>query len=140
MAAEINKASVRRFFEEGINKGNFAVLKEIVAKNYVINDPQSLSNLLGPELLERHTILLRTAFADFHYEINDIFGEDTKVAVRWTFHGTHTGEYMRIAPTGRNVTITGITIFRVVDGKIQESWNNTDDLGMNHQLLGTSAH
>lgn len=56
------------------------------------------------------------------------------VVTRWTFRGTHTGELMGIAPTGKQVTVTGISIDRVVGGKIVEEWNEMDDLGMMEQL------
>ena len=67
-------------------------------------------------------------------ELDDIAREGDKVVIRQTYCGTHTGEFMSIAPTGKQVTTTGITIFRLANGKIAEIWANYDQLGMMQQL------
>ena len=72
--------------------------------------------------------------ADRQSTIEDQIAEGDMVVTRWTFRGTHTGELMGIAPTGKQVTVTGISIDRVVGGKIVEEWNEMDDLGMMEQL------
>ena len=70
----------------------------------------------------------------FAYCDEDQIAEDDKVVTRWTAVGSHQGELMGIPPTGRRVTVTGITINRIVGGKIMETWNNYDALGQLQQL------
>ncbi len=77
---------------------------------------------------------LRAAFPDLHQTIEEQISEGDKVAYRWTARGTHQGGLMGIAPTGNRVTFTGISIARLVDGKIEEIWENHDALGMMQQL------
>jgi predicted ester cyclase len=78
--------------------------------------------------------MYRGAFPDGHTTVEDSIAEGDKVAYRWTFRGTHRGELMGILPTERQVTITGITVDRISGGKIEEEWNNFDQLGMLQQL------
>ena len=73
-------------------------------------------------------------WADIHCIIEDIFGEGDKVAIRWTWSGSHKGELMGIAPTGKRVTMTGISIMHIVDGKVAKEWTEMDTLGMMQQL------
>jgi steroid delta-isomerase-like uncharacterized protein len=76
----------------------------------------------------------RGAFPDFYSTIDDQIAEGDGVATRWTMHGTHEGEFRGIAPTGKQITVTAIGIFRFSDGKVVESWDNFDQLGMMRQL------
>ena len=130
---EENKASVRLAFEEGWNKGNLTTVDEDVATNYVLHDPFS-GEVKGPEGYKQYVKMYRNAFPDLHFTVEDQIAEGDKVVTRWTCTGTHRGELMGIAPTGKLGTITGITIYRFSGGKIQESWSNWDDLGMLQQL------
>jgi predicted ester cyclase len=78
--------------------------------------------------------MLEPYFSDSHIAAADIIGEGDKVVVRWTWTGTHTGEFMGIPPTGRHIAIKGISIHRFADGKFVESWASYDALGMMQQL------
>ncbi len=77
---------------------------------------------------------LHSAFPDVHMDVEDMIAEGDKVVARVSVSGTHQGEFMGIDPTGNRVTITGIDILRIVDGKVVEHWGNFDDLGMLQQL------
>jgi predicted ester cyclase len=68
----------------------------------------------------------RTAFPDVTLIIDDILAEGNKVTVRWTARGTHKGELMRIPPTGKEVTLTGISVVRIAGGKVAEHWVTWD--------------
>jgi len=119
--AEDNQALVRRFLEEVINQGKLAVIDEVVASDYVghgIGAPE----VKGSEGLKQRLTLLRTAFPDVHITVDDMVAAGDKVATRTTFHGTHKGEYLGIAPTGKTITAPGIGIMRIANGKIQENW------------------
>lgn len=133
MSVEENKANARRAVAEFWNKGNMALFDEFWATNYVNHDPSN------PEVrdfngFKKWVIAVRNAFPDLNITIEDIIAEGNKVVTRWTFSGTHKGEFGEIPPTGKQVTMTGITIDRIADDKVVESWWNGDDLGMMQQL------
>jgi predicted ester cyclase len=79
------------------------------------------------------------SFAHMNCTAEDIIAEGDKVAIRWSWRGIHKGEYMGIAPTGKQVTMTGISILRIVGGKIVEEWGESDNLGFMEQL-GAKIH
>lgn len=134
MNNEINKSILRRYFDEGWNKGRLEVLDEIVAANYVNHDPFVPGLPPGPEGLKPIFAGLRAAFADLHYTIEDMISDGDKVVTRWTMRGTHTGDLMGIPPTGKQVIIGGMQIERIADGKIVEHWRKSDELGLMQQL------
>ena len=74
------------------------------------------------------------AFPDIHFTINDQISEDDKVATRWTFRGTHQGEFMGVTATGKEITVSGVNISRHSNGKYVEDWGNWDGLGALQQL------
>jgi predicted ester cyclase len=88
----------------------------------------------GPESARASIAALRAVFPDIHFTLEDVLVDRDKVIVRWTCHGTHKGEFRRIAPTGTQVTFTGITIYRVVNGKIVERWSEEDGISLLQQL------
>ena len=77
---------------------------------------------------------LYTAFPDIHFTLHDMVVEGNKVAVRFTFSGTHKGEFMGIPPTNKKMTTSGIYIDRIAGGKFAESWVRYDTLGLMQQL------
>jgi steroid delta-isomerase-like uncharacterized protein len=130
--SEQNKAAIRRWLEEGINQGNLAALDELVAPNYVYHGPGM--ELRGPEALKQLVAVFRTAFPDLHTTIDDMVAEGDKVVTRWTATGTHRGEFMGMAPTGRSMTLPIIVITRFEAGKAVEDWEVYDGLGLMQQL------
>src|SRR5918993_3012224 len=134
MAAEENKTTFRRYVEEVTNKGNLNVVDEIFGR-YVSHQPDGHTEERGPEDVKRFIGEFRQAFPDFFSTIEDQIGEGDKVVTRWRASGTHQGEFRGIAPTGKPVAITGIGVFRFSDeGKVVESWDNLDELGMMQQM------
>jgi steroid delta-isomerase-like uncharacterized protein len=133
MSAE-NKTLVRRWFKEIWSKGNLAVADQIVAPNYANHDPAGPMPESGREGLKKHVTAYRTALADLTFTIDDALAEGNKVTVRWTARSTHKGVLMGIAPTGKPVTVTGISVVRVTGGKVAEHWVTWDALGMMQQL------
>ena len=132
MAPEENKALIRRVIEEIWNQGNMAVVDELYATDCVRHtQPEDTYGLEG---LRQSLTMQRTAFPDFHFTIEDIMAEGDKVAFRWTYRGTHKGEYMGIAPTGKQLTMPGISIIRIAGGKIVEVWAEMDMLGLLQQI------
>ncbi len=133
MSIEENKAIELRFLEEVVNKGNLAVIDELCAANFV--DHTALPGLAPDrEGYKQFFAMSRSALPDFHSTLEDMIAEGDKVAERFTGRGTHKGEWMGIAPTGKQVTIQGMAIHRITDGKIVENWANMDMLGVMVQL------
>jgi len=131
MSTEENKAMDRRFFEEVWNRGNLAVVDELMSSDFKSHDPTIAAGSAG---FKHFVSLFRAAFPDVHITIEDQLAEGDKVVTRWTARGTHKGDLMGIAPTGKQVTVTGINIGRVEGGKFVEGWFNIDDLGLLQQL------
>jgi len=131
MSTEENKASERRFFE-GWNQGNTAVFDELIAADFRAHDPSGPIN--GLEEYKQFFTTYRTAFPDIHFTIEDQLAEGEMVVTRWTGTGTQQGPLMGIPPSGKRVSITGITITRYVNDKAVESWGSYDTLGMLQQI------
>ena len=128
-----NKALTQRFVQEAFNKGNLDVADEVYSPNFVSYESAGPVER-DPEYVKGFVGMYRGAFPDGHTTVEDSIAEGDKVAYRWTFRGTHRGELMGILPTERQVTITGMTVDRISGGKIEEEWNNFDQLGMLQQL------
>ena len=133
MSTEENKAMLHRVYEEAFNKGDLAVLDDLLAADYVLH-MAGLQEYKGAEGFKEMITALRSAFPDFNITVNDMVAEGDKVAHRYTWQGTHKGDFMGIAPTGKQVTVTGITISHFAGGKEGEAWSNIDSLGMLQQL------
>lgn len=127
-----NKMLARKVFEDIQSQGNLALVDEIVAGDYVGHTP--LDDIHGPEGAKQYDAMLREAFPDLQITVEDQIAEGDKAVTRWTFRGTHKGEFQGMPPTGKQVTMTGITIFRIANSKIVEGWNNPDLLGLLQQL------
>ena len=133
MSTEENKAITRRWTDEVWSKGSLAAMNELLATNFVFNwaPPGVASDWEG----YKQTVTMEfAAFPNLHFTTEDMVAEGDKVVVRWTGRFTHKGEYMGIAPTGKQVTMTGISILRIVGGKIMEEWTEMDMLGLMQQL------
>lgn len=132
--SEQNKAVIRRLFEEVINKGNLSVADELFTSNYEHHDPSSPDFGRGPESAKKRATLYRNAFPDLRMTIEDIIAEGETVMTRWSSRGTHKGELRGIAPTGNQVNVSGVTVARLANGKIAESYVSWDALGLMQQL------
>ena len=124
----------RRIFEEIWNYRNLAVIDERFAPEYVHHDPQSPDVVDGIEGYRQFVQRYLTAFPDLHIAIHDEIATGNTAVTRWTVSGTHNGDLPGIPCTGRFISVSGITIARTRNGKIVESWNNWDALGMMRQL------
>lgn len=129
--SEANKAVIRRVVEEVVNKHDLSVLAELYP-DCVYNTPTT-GELRG-EAHRKFIASVLAAFPDCQETINDQMAEGDKVATRVSFTGTHKGTFMDIPPTGKRITITGVCIDRIVNGKIVEEWGEWDMLGLMQQL------
>lgn len=130
---EVNKNITRRYAEELWNQGKASLVAELVAVDIVVHGA-GFPDMKGQEAFNSSFSLFRQAFPDFHVTIDDMVAEGDKVAFRWTESGTHKGEYAGIAATGKHVRWTGMSVYRIANGKIAEMWVNMDDLGLLRQL------
>jgi steroid delta-isomerase-like uncharacterized protein len=135
MSAEENKRISRRVADEGFSQGNVDVFDELVAENFVNHDPAVPPDLPpGREGLKALARFYRSAFPDTQLTVEDQIAEGDRVVSRYTVRGTHQGEFAGVPPTGKQVTVTGITIDRIEGGQIVESWNEFSQLGLLQQL------
>ena len=129
-----NIAVSRRVFEEVINEGKLEVAEEVVTPTTRVVVPFTHPGH-GVPGLQKIATSLRGGFPDIHIEIDDIIAVDDKVVLRWkTTRQTHTGMYRGLPPTGKEVRITGMTIFRFENGKIEEFWLEMDQLNGARQM------
>jgi predicted ester cyclase len=122
MSVELNKAVVLRV-NAAMNARDWDMLMEVMIPEFVT-------------YLCNHPFL--TVFPDIQTTINDIVAEGDKVVTRWTNRGTHRAEWMGAAPTGRQVTYSGISIDRIASGRVVESWRTSDQLGLLQQIGAVS--
>jgi steroid delta-isomerase-like uncharacterized protein len=134
MAAEDLKTIVRRYAEEVWNQGAIDAVDRYISSDYVRHDPGLPAEVRGPEGIAQLVSMYRAAFPDIHFTAADVLAEGDRVVVRWNVRGAHQGELMGIAPTGREVRLTAIEIFRLANSKIAEQWVLVDNLGMLQQL------
>jgi steroid delta-isomerase-like uncharacterized protein len=129
-----NITVVRRLLDEAFNEGRLETVDETVASDFVGYDPALPEPIRGIAAEKDVVSGYRHAFPDLHIRIDDVIAEGDKVVTRWTARGTHRGDLWGIEPTGKEATVTGISIDRVEDGRIVEAWTNWDTLGMMQQL------
>ena len=123
MSTEENKAIARRALEELFSaQGDLDVADEIISPNYIGHDPVSPEDVRGPEGAKETAMMYRNAFPDVQLSVEDQLAEGDMVATRWIASGTHQGDFMGIAPSGNRVTVSGTSIERIVNGKIEETW------------------
>jgi predicted ester cyclase len=133
MSTEENKAVVRRFFEELLSTDNLALADEILSPDFRLY----FAGSPDPMDLKRYKDFLaarRATFPDRRFAVEDMIAEGDKVSARFTMRGTHNGELRGIAPSGREVTMSGIDIIRLKKGKMVEDRVEVDQLGMMQQL------
>jgi len=133
MSIEENKAVVRRFFEELVSTDNLAVADELLSPGFRFYfagspDPMDLAHY------EEFLMARRAAFPDRRFVVDDMIAEGDKVSARFTMRGTHKGEFRGIAPSGKEVTMTGIDMIRLAEGKMVEDRVEVDQIGMMQQL------
>jgi predicted ester cyclase len=127
------KTIIRQLIEEPW-KGNWDVIDQYVAPGYIGHDPSQPEPIRGPDGLRANFQMYIDGFSDARVTIDEQIAEGDIVASRWTGRGTHTGEISGIAATGKQATVTGITISKLQGEQVIEEWVNWDTLGMLVQL------
>lgn len=128
-----NKELVRKFFEKGPSGGDIAAADALLARDFSLHVPLPVSGT-GIEAINSVITSCRAAFGGLKVTIEDMIAEGDKVTCRFTARGVHTGEFMGVPPTGKDITMTGIEIFRIDNGKIAELWGEANLIGLAQQL------
>jgi len=132
MQTAANRASGVGFYEGVINQKNLRLVGELCTTTHVYHNPPT--TLHGREEFKQLLSLYTTAFPDARLSVEDQLAEGDQVVIRYTFRGTHQADLIGIPPTGKQVTVTGMIITRIVNGTFEEGWLNFDALGMLQQL------
>ena len=131
---EENKTIVTDFIDALFTRGDPKAVDDYLADDFVNHDPPFGSSA-DREGMRSAGAMFRSVFPDWHSDVHLLVAEGDVVVELFTASGTHSGaEIMGVAPTGRTITLPGINIFRVRDGRIVERWGRLDDLGFLRQL------
>ncbi|MGI8476283.1 MAG: ester cyclase [Thermomicrobiales bacterium] len=128
---EVNKQLARRFFEEIWNDRDESAIERFIPVDAKGNDPDFGS---GREGFRDQWRKWQSAFPDLHFEIVDLIAEGDKVLTRWVLTGTHRGEFLGVAPSGKAIRVQGMSLDRIEDGWVAEGFDGWDALGMRQQL------
>lgn len=130
MTTDDNKALVQRFFNEVINQCNLAALSQFV-------DPAGVNHTVPagmPQEANQFLSQYLSAFPDAQATVEDLLADGDKVVARVSIRGTHRRAFRGIAPTGKPITVMGINIFRIANGKLVEHWGLTDRMAVLQQV------
>lgn len=133
MSTATNKATAVRLYDEVINGENRAVIDEIFATNATLHDPFTGENH-GIEAFKNLLGMFDAAFPHHRVRVEAVIADGDYVAVLHTHQATHAGPFMGLPPTGRTITVNGVELFRILDGRIVEFWRKDDDASMLSQL------
>jgi predicted ester cyclase len=136
MSTEQNKAAKWRYIE-AFNRRDLTVFPELFSAGYTLR-ATGFPEIHGPDELQRAVAVSFETLSDIRLTADDMVAEGDKVATRWTVRARHTGHFMGVAPTGKELAFSGTVIDRFVDGKVVEAWETVDMLGLMRQL-GASA-
>lgn len=127
-----NGKLIRRYFDQWANRADTRVADELIATNVVLRHPHVTVTGLGT--YKQSMAAFHAAFPDLRFTIEDTVAQRDKVLVRWLLTGTQRGELQGQTASGKSMSVAGMSLFRLADGKIQEIWVNQDRLGMQQQL------
>ena len=133
MSSDAGIAVVRRNTEEVQGGGNFEVFEELFADDFLDHTPQPgrTPDKAGARQLYK---ILRAAFPDFHAQIHWQLADGDRVTTYKTYHGTHRGEFLGVAPTGRKIHFETVDVMRVRNGKITDHWGVANLLWLAQQI------
>jgi len=129
-----NKAVVRRLYEEVWSRRRVDVIKEIISPSHALHDANVTGSSVGPEAYKRQFLSFIAGFPDLRFSIEDVVAEESKVVVSWNISGTHKGEFLGVAATNKKISVDGITINHIANGKIMDSYISWDALSLLQQL------
>ena len=125
---------VARIYEEVFNTGTLDQVDTLISAEYIDHNPIGQSGESGIEGFKQTVRGLRFAFPDLQFTIEEILATGDKVVIRTTMQGTHKNSFLGVDPTNKQVTVTGIDIFRIADGVVVERWGTLDGLSLMEQM------
>lgn len=133
MSTAQNKTIVSRIYEELLNQEKKSVIDEIFASDVVIHDP-FMGTMAGVEAFKQLLGMFDAGFPGHRVKVENITAEGDYVSVLHTHTATHTGQFMNLPPTGKQVMVNGLELFRLQNGKIAEFWRKDDDVSLLMQI------
>lgn len=134
MTSTTNKQIVEEFIAALFTDGDLTAIDRYLDPGFINHDPPLPGSSDGPDGMRKVAQIMRQAFPDWRSDVQHMIAEGDLVAEHFVAHGTHRGSVMGEAPTGRNVVLRGVNIFRITNAKIVERWGRLDDLGLMQQL------
>lgn len=125
---------IRRLYKEFWNERKLEVVDQLVSQSHALTSPHISGPTVGPAAYKKQLAVFVAGFPDLQFTVEETICENDKIAAFWTLTGTHKGEFLRIAPTNKKVSITGITIHQIADGKILDSQAIWDAISLFQQL------
>jgi steroid delta-isomerase-like uncharacterized protein len=125
-----NKELVKKFYKEVWNERKVQCVDKYLSPSHALVDPNATDAMTGPAAYKAVLTRFLRAFSNLKFEVQDMVGEEDKVVASWIISGVHTGEYNGIAPTNKKITVEGISIHQIADGKIMDSYSVWDALGL----------
>ena len=129
-----NKLIIQALYEEVWNKRKIDLVEVLISPSHSLQSPLVSGRAIGPEVYKDQIHMITTAYPDLRFTIEEMIAEDEKVACYWTLSGTQHGDFQGIPHTGKKISIDGITIHHVTNGKIMDSYVSLDLWGMMQQL------
>jgi len=128
--AATNKELVKKFYQEVWNERKAQCVEKYLSPSHALVDPNATDTKTGPEAYK--TVLARflRAFSNLKFEVQEMVSEKDKVVASWMITGVHSGEYNGLAPTNKKITVEGISIHQIADGKIMDTYSVWDTLGL----------
>jgi steroid delta-isomerase-like uncharacterized protein len=128
------KEVIRRLYKEAWNERRPEVVDQLFSKSHALFSPTVSGPAVGPAAYKEQIAWFVTGFPDLRFVVEETISEKDKIVVSWSLTGTHKGEFCGIAPTNHRVSVTGITIHQIVDGKILDSQATFDAISLFQQL------
>lgn len=128
------KEVIRRLYKEVWNERKLEVIDQLVSRSHALISPDISGPTMGPAAYKNEIAAFVAGFPDLRFTVEETICEKDKIVASWTFTGTHKGEFLGIAPTNKKVSVAGITIHQIEDGKILDSQAVWDAISLFQQL------
>jgi steroid delta-isomerase-like uncharacterized protein len=129
-----NKQIVHKHIDDCFNQGKLNMVADAIAANCRFHDPVFPSQAPGVESAQKHIGMIRSAFPDLKYTIDDTIAERNEVVIHWTVKGTHKAPFLGIPATNRKASVVGTSIYKLEGSKIVEIWSNWNLMSLMEQL------
>ncbi len=129
-----NRTIIRRLYEDVWNKRKIEQVSDLISPSHALHDNNAAGSSVGPEAYRAQMAIFLAAFPDLRFTVEDMVAEKDKVVASWTISGTHKGEFWGVRPTNKKMSMDGMTIHHIANGKIIDSYISSDALGLMRQM------